>query len=213
MNNKTLWIVGLVVVVAVGGYLLMSNKKAGYETANTDGAVKDSSKSADSADHQEASLKELLAMGSTQKCTFKTDESEGSFYVSEGKARGDFQSTVDNVTTAGHMIVDKTSSHVWMDGQPKGFKVSMENLETPKADANLPEAYKVGSVDYNEKVDYHCEKWTPDSSMFTLPSGVEFMDMSALLESSGKMMENAQNMNNAKAMEDAMKQMQEKMGQ
>lgn len=194
MNNKVLWVVGLIIVVAIGAYLMMSNKKSGnqpLDNSASNTSVKDDKSTTEPAT-KASSLKDLIALGSSQKCTFSSEGSEGTIYVSGGKSRGDFSTTASGSTSKGHMMFDGKMSYVWMDGQAQGYKMSLESADDNKPTNTPTNTPTQSGVDYDKQMDYNCEKWSADNSMFVLPSNVEFLDMATMMDSS-KMMEDALN--------------------
>ena len=127
------------------------------------------------------SLKELFALGTSQKCTFTntTDasESSGVVYLSNGKMRGDFTSVAAGKTIQSHMIVEGKTSYVWSDAMAgQGIKMSFEDTDTP---SSAPEGQ---SVDLDAKTNYSCSGWGVDQAIFVLPQGVEFKDLSAMMQ-------------------------------
>ncbi len=128
---------------------------------------------------QNTTLKNLIAMGGSNKCTFTSStqntQSEGTVYVSGGQMRGDFTSTAAGKTTLSHMIVKENMSYMWSDAMPQGIKMSFDAMAT-QSDAN-PQA----SVDPNAQVEYSCSSWGADASVFVLPTDVTFQDMSAII--------------------------------
>lgn len=171
MNKTVLGVIALVIVLGLIAYFAMGNKQA---TAPENGStVQSQSGSADPATPQSASnksLKELVAAGGSTKCTFSDSGNSGTFYVSGGKARGDFSVTANNQTMSSHMILDGQTSYVWVDGQNQGFKMNVD--ASAQATAQVQQA-----VDVNKKIDYSCSAWTADSAMFQLPASVQFMDL------------------------------------
>jgi len=134
------------------------------------------------------SLKELIAGGVAQRCTFSTvDESgssEGTTYVAGGKMRGDFTTTSSGKTTASHMIVDGNTNYIWMDGEKTGFKTTIE--ETAET-GDTPVTQDVGSqggVSLDQRTDYKCSAWITDLSQFTPPATVQFTDLSQIFNPS-----------------------------
>lgn len=183
MNNKVMWVVGIIIIAAIALYLIMAKSKTGNEAAvNTAGnsAVKTGQNAATPAT-KASSLKDLLALGTSQKCTYSDNGSQGTFYVSGGKSRGDFTSTVAGKSTGGHMIADGKTSYVWMDGEKQGFKMSLD--ASAQQQANAPASQSQG-VDVNKQMDYSCQAWSADNSMFTMPSGIEFVDLAEMMKNS-----------------------------
>jgi hypothetical protein len=99
--------------------------------------------------------------------------------VSGGKSRGDFTATVNGKAMGSHMIMDGKTSYIWTDGQTQGFKMSVDAAATATA---KDQAAAQQSFDANKKLNYSCSAWSADSAMFSLPAGVQFTDMSAMLQ-------------------------------
>lgn len=174
--NKKLLIVVVVVLLLATGYYLMKGKTSGIPGV---GSTETSS--------GPKSLKELIAAGIAQKCTFSsTDESgstEGTTYVAGGKMRGDFTNVISGKTTKSHMIVDGKTNYIWTDGEKTGFKVTVEDT-SGAGDTSVSQDTTQGSMDLNEKADYKCSSWVTDSSQFTPPSNVQFTDFSQMFNPS-----------------------------
>ena len=164
--NKTLLyaIAGVVVVLGAIGLYMTGGPVGNMATQNG----------------QETSLKELLASQNPQKCIFnhETDisDSSGEVVVSGGKMRGDFNSLAAGQTVKTHMIVDSGTAYVWTDTMAQGFKMSVDAMNTSSTDTNQ-------NLDINQRLNYSCTPWTPDASVFTLPTGITFTDMTALMNS------------------------------
>ena len=176
MNKKVIATISVVLLVGLLGGFLLLRAKGTAKTSNNTTVTQDSSPK---------SLKDLLISGIAQKCTFSSDtesvSSEGVTYIASGKVRGDFSITKDSKTTKSHMIVDGKIAYIWTDGQTNGFKTTIpdESTATPSSQTNTPVSGYVSSFD--QKSDYKCEAWRVDQSLFTLPVGITFKDMSALI--------------------------------
>ncbi len=176
MNKKVGIIVGVVVVVALIAFFATRTKKTDENKSTTTQTQSNEVKSSS----ESASLKSLLATGGSKTCTFSNTEagatSQGTVYLSSGKMRGDFSSTVNGATQANHMITDGQTSYVWMDGQKSGFKMSFASTETGN------NAQSQSSVDTNKNMNFSCNNWAGDQSKFSLPSDVEFSAITTMLE-------------------------------
>ncbi len=126
----------------------------------------------------QGSFKDLMASGKPQKCETSyvsgNITSTGTTYVAGDKMRGDFSSEVEGKTTESHMIIRDQTVYTWIEvmGTTMAFKTS---LNTSNASTT-----QTRSVDINQRVDYNCEDWTVDESMFVLPTGVTFQETSAI---------------------------------
>ena len=125
------------------------------------------------------SLAALVQRGGSWTCSVThssdQDSTKGKVYVSDGKIRGDFTSTVPNVgPVESHMIADGQSVYVWSSMMQSGMK--MPQTETGGKDSAMNH-----QDFYNQDYDYTCEPWTTDASMFAVPSDVTFNDMSHMM--------------------------------
>jgi hypothetical protein len=124
------------------------------------------------------SLKELIAGGVSQKCTFSDASAgmptEGTVYVGGGKVRGDFSATSQGKAMGMHMIADGATMHTWIDGMTSGFKMDMA---ASQSGTNTQQSF-----DSDKKIDYRCEPWAVDASKFVLPSDITFQDMAAMMQ-------------------------------
>ena len=178
--KKTGLIIGIIIIllIIVGAFFL--TKKSAVQTPVTQNqtqtqATEKSPASTNNSQTIESSLKDLLTGGKSVACTYSNKlESatiNGKVYVANGKMRGDFETTTsDKVAVKGHMVVDAQTSYVWTDMSNQGMKVSLNNL--PK-----PTGTKSNTPDINQKMNYTCENWNADASVFALPSNITFREI------------------------------------
>lgn len=171
MNKKLVIVV--VILLLLGGYFFMKNG----DGSTTNGSITSTSDS-----KKPSSLKDLISKGIAQTCTYSNENGKGTFYMSGGKTRGDFETTAGTVTTKGHMLVDGGTSYVWMDGQKTGFKSTFDTSTTDEPSSN-PSAAQ--TFDANASMNYDCKPGVVDSSLFTAPKDVEFMSFDSLKPSTG----------------------------
>ena len=176
MNNKTIGIIVGVLVLVGLAFLLMRNKNGDTNEVASNTATTDTKSQAAS---ESTSIKSLLASGGSKKCTFTSTEgatsSNGTVYVAGGKFRGDFSATANGKVMGSHMISSGTDSYMWMDGMTTGFKMKLDDTAKTGTTAQSQ------SVDPNKNFDFKCDSWSADNSMFSLPSGVQFSDMSSMM--------------------------------
>jgi len=175
--DKKLIIIVLAILILLGGFVyLFTSKKNPEVKAPTVSTQTSEVSPIPAATTQNKSLKELMAAGVTQKCTFTKNENCNSntvtVYIDNGKIRGDIDSVTADKTVNSHMIVQGTTTYFWMEGQKTGFKIALNT--NPQA-TGQPQAQNTG-VNPDEKVDYNCTSWSADQSMFTLPTDVIFSD-------------------------------------
>lgn len=160
-------LIAALLVVGVGAAVMMGKKDTGYSDAMTE-ATTETQGEMDTA--QPRSLKDLLALGISQKCT--TDS--GTVYFEGGKMRGDFETEVEGEVVMSHVIADSTDMYLWMDGEAKGFKSSIYSTTQAQESGK-------STVDPDKKLDYKCESGISAETDFNLPEDVEFTDLAAMM--------------------------------
>jgi len=159
----------------VGGLVVMGG--AYYFLSRDDGAsvTREEASEDDSAIGRFA---DMVRSGRSYQCTFEyqdeTNESSGTVYMTGGaeRLRGDFDITDSQAGAMEmHMIRDGGYNYLWGSTMPQGIKTAVT------ANEMLFEEGDNSPVD--ENVDYECRRWNVDESKFSLPTGVEFQDMSA----------------------------------
>lgn len=175
MKNKAVIAVIVILILGVGGYgayriVKHFNRLSSQSQAPTMTAPEASPTAM-------TTLKALLALGVAQKCTFD----QGTVYMSGGKVRGDFTTTAG----ASHMISMNNTSYIWMDGQTSGFKMAFDVNATPAPGGQTPttQSQTSGGIDMNQQANYNCAAWTADATLFNLPKGVTFQDLSKFMAS------------------------------
>lgn len=161
-------------VVVVAGIVFAMTRGGDGETKNYGQSDDMSQEQVSTSDTSAKSMKDLVARGESLKCEFSQSvegtESEGVIYVADGKVRGDFTSTV---AAAGgqkfnsYMIADGSYTYVWSSMMQEGFKFPIQSSSSSQGQAQ-------GGVDYNQALDYRCESWNKDTSVFTPPASITF---------------------------------------
>lgn len=165
MQNKAL-IYGIAVIVLLGiawfafrGGALGSQQASVVTSQNGESPV---------------TLKDLLARGGTQICTFNNTvngaNTSGTVYIQSGKLRGDFNTDTNGQKVAGHIIVADNTSYFWTDLIPQGFKAPATALGSSQGSSQ-------GSVDANLPMQYTCKPWSADASVFVVPKSISFQDL------------------------------------
>ena len=178
-KNSLLIISGIVLLllVAGGSYFVMSKK------TSPAGSPQVPSIDADSDEGSiQSSLKDLLAKGIAQKCTF-SDKLEGSdisgvMYMANSRMRGDFNSVISDKTLTSHMILKDNTSYTWQAGENSGYMMKNDPEKTAETNEETPEQ----AFDPDKVVDYKCSAWIVDNSLFDPPSDVKFSDFSSMME-------------------------------
>jgi len=183
--NKNI-IIGIIIVILllVGGGAFIMSTRTKPVTAPTTTSVTETNKVQETSQTTPKSLKELLSAGAPQKCSFKdvsnNVDMEGVSYIASGKIRGDFSTTTEGKSSTGHTIFDGKTSYVWMDGITTGFKMEIDPSVT-----SAPESGTQQGLDLNKAIDFSCDTWLPDQSLFNPPESVTFTSFSAPTSSAG----------------------------
>src|SRR3989344_1133612 len=171
MQKQSLLIAGgviAVIIIAAAGFLLL---KKPAQTPQESPTVQQTQQE---ESQTKGSIKNLLAAGKNQTCTIKypTGEQmgEGTVYVSGNNLRGDFTMTFEEKTIDSHMIQDETYMYSWSSLSPQGVKMKIAELEKVQASPTAE------SVDLDQEVDVNCSSWSVDSSKFTPPVNVNFVE-------------------------------------
>lgn len=168
MTKTILLVIGIIIAIAaIGGALVMSNR------SNSSNPTASSETTSNSSFPK--SLKELLALNQSQECNFSDENgNSGVVYLSAGKMRGDFVSSTGQGSLNSHMIVSDNTSYVWMDGQNTGFKISFDPNEI-----EIPEGTQ-STVSLDQKFDFSCKDWSANTSVFAMPTSINFTDFGSL---------------------------------
>jgi hypothetical protein len=165
MQNKTLWyVVGVAVIIAVGGFILMNTNIVSAPTTTGNTAVETSP--------QLMSLKDLLARTGSETCSFtsstQNSQSSGTVFINNGTMRGNFTSVTAGQTTQSHIIVKGDSVYVWSDGLPQGYKMGVASLTAQNGQT------QPGGINASAPAGYACVAWSVDASVFLPPTGITF---------------------------------------
>ncbi len=115
-----------------------------------------------------------VRMQGTAQCTFthtnESGDSKGTVYVANGLLRGDFVSTVSHMTIESHVIVDGEFAYSWSPISPSGVKALLSE--------HTGATSGVAGIEYaSDSMDYRCTSWEIDTSVFSLPSGISFVEI------------------------------------
>jgi len=167
----------VLIAVAIGGYTMF--KGNGGTATVSDTLVSASPTSSVSSAPFQGSLNDLVARGGNYQCTFDQDvataHSKGTVYIAGERMRGDFESSVKQVTATitSHMITKDGYAYVWTDIVPNGFKLKTTAIQKGgSGSAGLNGQI----VDVNQKLAYSCTPWTVNEALLTLPTNITFLE-------------------------------------
>jgi len=178
--NRIIAVVGLIIVLLLGagGFYVYQN----YSNNSSDTPQNDLMTDELKTDNNKKTLADLIKLDKNQMCVFKDEEtnSEGNLYISSSNFRGDFKAMVDDTEVSSHVIADNDYIYIWSDGEEKGFKYSISKALGEEEGYSSSE--NSNPIDLNEQIDYECNDWNPDASMFYLPTDIEFQSLESMME-------------------------------
>jgi hypothetical protein len=180
MKNIGIAIAAVVVIliVAIGGVFVLKSSKTPAKTQTQ--SVNTQAAKPQTTNSLKGTIIGLVSGGKTVNCqvTYPDNKGTGSIFVADKKFAGDFDMKgADGKETSAHVISDGVDMYVWSSGLPMGIKMS---LAAAKNAAQNPQANQ--SFNVNQEVNFNCNSWTPDTSKFTVPTNIQFRDMSGLLQ-------------------------------
>lgn len=196
--NRTILIIGAIVVVAVGGgvawfTLGRNNESASRQTNNSSttqtgqtNSGQTNTGSSQAMSHR--TMNELRLEAENRKCTFTStledgSQSNGTIYIDADKRmRGDFDLTKDGENTKSSMIIRDDTQYLWQQSSKQGVKMAIS--EILNQNNQNPNQSATEGTDTNTPVDFTCSAWRVDDAMFTPPADVTFSDMTSVMQQS-----------------------------
>jgi hypothetical protein len=136
----------------------------------------------DDGTSKKGTLKSLLSLGVSQQCSYTFTEnnvtSKATIYLAKGMMRIDGTTVTSKASQAFHAILSNKTMYAWGDGMPQGIRMTIPdgNTQAPSQTGGSAQM-----VDLNKEMNYSCSSWSADTSYFTPPSTIEFMDMSQMI--------------------------------
>ncbi|MEA1925764.1 MAG: hypothetical protein U9M90_00760 [Patescibacteria group bacterium] len=192
---KKILLITLLFVVSISLFgCSLLGKKESNEKQKTESQKQDQQKtekpSSDADQNKEesffGSMQDLMARGKFLKCTYKENLSDGSesevvMYISGNKVRTEMEINTDTgEAIESHMIIDKDWMYMWNSFTPNGTKMNIKEM-SKKEDVSDSDVNK-GMTNLAKETDYKCRTWIPDNSKFTVPSDIEFMDITETMK-------------------------------
>lgn len=181
-------LIGIIVACAIvgGGVYVFTQKNT--ETPVVTENKQDQSADADAHDptatHESqevsGSLDTIIALGKDYKCTFTHNidmgNTEGTVYISGKNIRGNFLTHVSvpgmaAMTVENHMIRNGDDVYSWSSLSQQGFKGKVSVNDEANSDQPRSDVLEI----QNTQLDYNCESYSPDSSLFTVPTSITFV--------------------------------------
>ncbi|MCA9342925.1 hypothetical protein KC950_02860 [Candidatus Saccharibacteria bacterium] len=178
------WVyIGLVViVVAVGGFFVINNLSDNESSDNSEVVSSESSETTELA-----SINSLLARGENAKCTYNyTDDagnnSQGTAYFTNNRMYGDFSvNQTDGTSLQSKVLRLDNTQYVWDSTTNEGYKIDLSVIETQEGEYT-ESTEQNEAVDQDQEFEFKCVSWDVDESLFQVPSGINFIDNSQLIQ-------------------------------
>lgn len=175
MNKRVGIIIGIVAVLVVVGVVVFTQLRKPVTLPNQQVTQPEEP----SAETTKGSIQSLFAQGKDVTCeiNYPDQQGSGSIFVSSKKFRGDFITDVEGKSVTSHMIHDGEGTlYVWTDASNQGTKIKYDIKELSSPDPKMSSQ----AAELTKEVDMRCSSWGVDTSKFTPPSSVQFMDLSTL---------------------------------
>ncbi len=149
--------------------------------------VSDTGKIIQETENIKTNIQELINEGRPVKCSYNVTTDQGSssgiFYVSGEDMRTESKVVTGDTTTESYVIKKGEIIYMWDPVTLSGYQMAateemIDNDIESYESAEIPDIMK----DINTNMDYDCDTWIIDNSMFDLPENVTFMDLSTLGE-------------------------------
>lgn len=184
MNKKVLIVIGLVIILAAGGYYLSTRPSSTPEPQSMKQIVKESVEWA-----------KAIESGKPTSCVMSKAESQMEYYLEGKKMRADITTSVEGKAQLSHMINDGAYLYIWSDGQTQGSKTAIPTEDEVKQLAedakkyqdqtsDTPDFTSESAYDNLETQGYtiNCQGVSADASKLTPPSTVTFIDPSEMMK-------------------------------
>jgi len=135
-------------------------------------------------------IEDILSIGTPYECIFRksdaTSQVNGTVRMTENMVRGDFDIEVQTASTnwgdasgdnraafASHFISKEGTTYTWTSLQNIGYKMPIVD----SALNNASQAEQAQIVGFKDKVDFACTVWNANLTVFELPSGITFSEL------------------------------------
>lgn len=171
MNKKLLIVGGIILVAAIGGYLLLNR---GTNLLSTTSGPQNAEQAANMM------MNAFEGSGSV-KCTYEDENGSATTYVKNGMVR--VESSGSSEGQNGNVIMKNDTLWTWETGSSEGFM--MKNVSQYQDDPNVPEESKMTAEEIRSEIEQNQAKCTNENitdSLFDAPTNVVFQDFSAMME-------------------------------
>lgn len=170
--NKNILIAGLVLVallVGVGGYLFMNQKKVD---------VSPSTSESQTPTDVITSIKDAFSTGASFECTYTDEGRTSKTYVKNGMVRAEISSTKPE--ESGNTIIKDKKMYFW--NASSAFMMEIPEVSTTPGPSGTVSADDL--VSSMEKFKDSCKLANVSDEKFVIPADVKFQDMTSMMKKS-----------------------------
>lgn len=158
------------ILIAAGTYIILNRN------GNDSGRILSLDSLIATGDKVNGPIYSLLGQNKKLACAFTRDndpEMRGNIYIDHNNLRGDFTITNEQEGNSfqSHLIRNDGWSYVWTENDKTGSKVKITEHEIDSSEL------------IHNDLEYTCTQWQPESSKFTTPSDVTFIDLTKEIQS------------------------------
>ncbi len=183
MNKSSAFLVLIlfVLLLAGGAFFFLKPTSRTSENDSTASEMEASGKTSVTGNFME-----LLKLGKNYSCEFDYEDDQGNttngkVYVSESgdKLRGEFEMTqADGTAITTSILRIGDYNYMWTAALPQGFKYAITEEDTSFFGETADDSMQTSGFDADLDMDFDCDSWRVDSSMFEVPEDIEFMEAS-----------------------------------
>ena len=172
-------IVGLILVGGAGWYFMSrgsevpasSTTPAAEETTSDDASVSESTET----------MSALIGRGQNLECDWRmpieaadNPFNTGKLWTTGNMGRSQISGTIAGGAMEGNAIFKDSEVYTWMafGGQKVGFRMSESDLADASAGMTAEQRQQAEQI--SREMIFNCRPWTPDASLFEIPSDVTF---------------------------------------
>lgn len=176
-------LIGLLVAVGVGGYLIINKNTDNKQALQTTNNTNTKAQNENDGTEMQGSLQSLRSDGKARECTMKYSDSNGSGsgkMYTDGRGRG--RITLDLVSERGNAGQsntltngDKTYSWTTTAGGSFGFVFDTSTIQTKNTGSPTSSSTAAAGKDFDLK----CKDWSVDEAVLMVPLDVKFTPIPA----------------------------------
>ncbi len=176
-------IVIAIIALAGGGAYYAKKAPTHHDDKVVGGNVESTTTVGTTNDRESGSIRSLLAMNKDLICTISNSSTSSASYsgtvnISGNMMHGHFTMTSKSGSSIeSNMIRNGDEVIAWTGNQ--GAKINLNAMASSSHSENSTSS----NVNLDQKVNYHCEQWVKDASVFTVPASVHIMDMTSMMNS------------------------------